>query len=243
MRRLLAVSLLAVLVPCTFAEAAGERRLAHKKNGGQSKGTFVGGTFHAPKALRAVLVATPRSRYTAATQVTCPMEAGGTKVAKTEKTVTKGRIELRVPIPRGAIKPTKTCFVEVGGYKGGKALGRTRIAVTLFGSFGPPVLEPEVIDARLANSYVGGYLRMDDAFLDVTGNGKPKLTYGWDRCDGAGANCAPIDGATALEYQARQADVGMRLRGRITATTLDGSDTNFTALTAPVSAEEFDPGG
>jgi len=51
----------------------------------------------------------------------------------------------------------------------------------------------------------------------------------WDRCDTAGANCAPITGATAATYTVAAEDVGMTLR-------LDAGARNAYGASAPVSS-------
>jgi hypothetical protein len=55
------------------------------------------------------------------------------------------------------------------------------------------------------------------------------FAYRWLRCptDGGaadGSNCAPIGGATGTTYKLRDADVGIRIRVRVTASNADGSD-------------------
>ena len=64
-----------------------------------------------------------------------------------------------------------------------------------------------------------------------TWSGSTPMTfaYRWLRCptDGGapdGSNCAPIGSATSNDYRVRDADVGLRLRVRVTATNADGSD-------------------
>jgi fibronectin type 3 domain-containing protein len=53
-----------------------------------------------------------------------------------------------------------------------------------------------------------------------TWTGTPPITYSyqWKRCDSAGANCTTISGATASTYTLVSADVGNRVRARVTAT-------------------------
>ncbi len=48
-------------------------------------------------------------------------------------------------------------------------------------------------------------------------SGSPALSRSWRRCDANGAACSPIAGATAASYTPTTADVGMRLRVRVTA--------------------------
>lgn len=66
-------------------------------------------------------------------------------------------------------------------------------------------------------------------------------TYRWRRCpkDGGApdaSNCGVISGATKSEYRVRSADVGFRLRVRVTATNSDGSDTAASNATDIVRA-------
>lgn len=57
-----------------------------------------------------------------------------------------------------------------------------------------------------------------------TWSGSPTgYSYQWQRCDGAGANCANIAGATAKTYVFRDADIGHRLAVVVTAVNADGS--------------------
>jgi hypothetical protein len=47
--------------------------------------------------------------------------------------------------------------------------------------------------------------------------------YAWLRCDSQGGNCTTIGGATSRTYTVQTADVGSRLRVRVTATNSSGS--------------------
>jgi hypothetical protein len=49
-------------------------------------------------------------------------------------------------------------------------------------------------------------------------SGSPVFAYSWRRCDSAGGNCVPIDGAAGASYTPTAADVGQRLLVRVTAT-------------------------
>ena len=64
----------------------------------------------------------------------------------------------------------------------------------------------------------------------------PDATFGfqWQRCDAAGANCAPVPGATASTYVVTAADVGSTLRVVVTATNRFGSAPGTSAQTAVV---------
>jgi hypothetical protein len=51
-----------------------------------------------------------------------------------------------------------------------------------------------------------------------TWTGSPAYGWSWRRCDAAGGACVPIDGANAALYTPTAADVGGRLRVRVSAT-------------------------
>jgi hypothetical protein len=61
-------------------------------------------------------------------------------------------------------------------------------------------------------------------------------TYAWQRCEANGTGCADIAGATANRYVVQAADVGKRLRSRVTARNTTGSSTAFSALTGVITA-------
>jgi len=73
--------------------------------------------------------------------------------------------------------------------------------------------------------------------------GKPlAFTYQWRSCDAAGANCAPIDGATGESYRPASTDVGHSLKVVVTATSGVGSAMSLTAPTTTVSPAGTSPG-
>ncbi|MGH7922013.1 MAG: hypothetical protein ACREQM_19020, partial [Candidatus Dormibacteraceae bacterium] len=63
--------------------------------------------------------------------------------------------------------------------------------------------------------------------------------YQWERCDGSGANCAPIAGATASTYTVATADIEHALRVAVTATNPIGS---ATAVSSPTQSVPVSPG-
>jgi len=70
-------------------------------------------------------------------------------------------------------------------------------------------------------------------------SGASSFSYQWQRCDGAGANCAAIAGATGQGYNLTSADVAHTLRVQVTARNSRGATTatsNPTALVAPARA-------
>lgn len=62
------------------------------------------------------------------------------------------------------------------------------------------------------------------------------FAYQWLRCDTNGANCAAVAGATAQTYTLVAADVGRRMRFRVTATNSSGATTKDSNGTAVVAA-------
>lgn len=59
--------------------------------------------------------------------------------------------------------------------------------------------------------------------------------YQWDRCDGAGANCAAIAGATGQTYNATSADVTHTLRVAVRASNKVGSSSATSGQTAVIA--------
>ena len=71
---------------------------------------------------------------------------------------------------------------------------------------------------------------------DWDGTAPIGFAYAWQRCDTAGANCAPIAGATASTYDLTPADVGSRMRVVVTATNAAGSRSAASDPTTTVAA-------
>lgn len=67
-------------------------------------------------------------------------------------------------------------------------------------------------------------------------NQPTSFAYQWERCDGGGANCAAIAGATAQTFTLGTADVGHRLRVQVTASNSAGSGTATSNATGVVQA-------
>ncbi len=61
--------------------------------------------------------------------------------------------------------------------------------------------------------------------------------YQWRRCDGSGASCADIGGATSSAYTLQGADVGKTLRVQVTATDSEGTAAESSAATEVVAAQ------
>lgn len=66
-------------------------------------------------------------------------------------------------------------------------------------------------------------------------NNPTAFEYRWLRCGAAGAGCAGIPGATETTYTLAAADIGHRMRVRVTAVNADGATNARSAPTAVVS--------
>jgi sugar lactone lactonase YvrE len=71
-----------------------------------------------------------------------------------------------------------------------------------------------------------------------TWTGTPTLTYAyqWERCDGSGASCSDVTGATSATYGLGAGDVGRTIRVVVTATNAGGSVSSTSTTTTTVSA-------
>jgi hypothetical protein len=69
------------------------------------------------------------------------------------------------------------------------------------------------------------------------------LGYQWQRCDAAGANCAPIPGATTQTYAIAPGDAGFTLDVVVSATNVYGSASATSAPTGVVPPEIPPPAG
>jgi len=76
-----------------------------------------------------------------------------------------------------------------------------------------------------------------------TWSGTAPITYTnqWRRCDGGGANCADVAGATGSTYVLGPADVGATMRVTVTATNAVGTSSAVSAATAVVAASASPP--
>jgi hypothetical protein len=62
--------------------------------------------------------------------------------------------------------------------------------------------------------------------------------YQWYRCDGSGAHCSSIHGATAAGYELGAKDVGKSIGLTVTATDSTGASTAYASLVGPIAAAE-----
>jgi hypothetical protein len=79
----------------------------------------------------------------------------------------------------------------------------------------------------------GSNIQLDDVGR-WTGTQPFTYAYQWVRCDADGTNCADIPGSTAYRRSLTSADVGKRIKARVTATNSAGSGTNESGLSPVV---------
>ena len=93
--------------------------------------------------------------------------------------------------------------------------------------------------ANVSPPTISGLAVVGETLTSSTGSwtGTPTITfaYAWQRCDGGGASCAPIGGATSATYVVADDDLGSTLRVEVTGTNGDGSASAVSAQTAAVT--------
>lgn len=110
------------------------------------------------------------------------------------------------------------------------------------GSASPTAAQQQYGPNNTAPPVVTGEARATQVLTTSNGSWQSSTTiaytYGWQRCDAAGSGCADIAGATANRYTLQTADVGKRLRSKVTARSTTGSTTAISALTDVVVAQD-----
>jgi hypothetical protein len=81
---------------------------------------------------------------------------------------------------------------------------------------------------------VGGVLTASPG--SWSGSGAVSFAYQWYRCDGSGAHCLSIHGATGLTYTEVAKDVGKTIGFAVHATDKTGTSTVYAGLVGPVAA-------
>jgi hypothetical protein len=120
------------------------------------------------------------------------------------------------------------------------------------GAAAPTVVPTNTVEPRITGTAEQGRL-LTTTRGTWTGTAPITYTYQWVRCgpDGGqadGGNCAIISGATGHQHRLTTADVGFRLRARVTASNADGSRTaasnpTGTVLGPPVNTAPPSPRG
>jgi hypothetical protein len=116
----------------------------------------------------------------------------------------------------------------------GLASGLTALAAVVTMADAQPAVVPGNTEspAIVGTARDGELLAVKDG--EWSGTNPMTFTYQWEVCDGAGGNCASINGATAKIYRAATTDVGRRLRVQVTAKNASGSKTATTEATPAV---------
>jgi len=141
-----------------------------------------------------------------------------------------------------ALTPNKTWRrLRLAALSGGLALG------TFLAGFasvpGASVAAPNVAPQNTGEPAITGTPAVGQILRSSNGSwsGTTPMTFAfrWVRCDASGSlpdgsDCPRISGATERAYEVRRADVGFRLRVRVTATNADGSATAASNPTAVV---------
>jgi hypothetical protein len=98
---------------------------------------------------------------------------------------------------------------------------------------------PASAPANTALPQVAGTAQVGQTLTTSNGtwSGTPtSYAYQWRRCDGAGANCANVLGATATTYKLVTGDASATFRANVTAANTAGSSTASSVQTAAVAA-------
>ena len=94
-----------------------------------------------------------------------------------------------------------------------------------------------VLPANVSPPTISGLAVTGETLTSSLGSwtGTPPISFArvWERCDGAGASCAAIGGATAETYVVTDADITFTLRVVVTATNADGP-VSVPSATTPV---------
>jgi subtilisin family serine protease len=144
-------------------------------------------------------------------------------------TAIAGATSLQLTLGLAQIARTLRLRVTATG-AGGTAIADSAATPVITGTAPVSTVAPTVTGtARIASVLTG-------AAGTWTGAPVPTVTRQWLRCDAAGSACTPIAGAAAATYAAAVADLGARLRLRVTAVNAYGTVTADSPATAAVTA-------
>lgn len=94
--------------------------------------------------------------------------------------------------------------------------------------------------ANTSAPVISGNIVVGSALTIATGNWSGtspfSYSYGWQRCDANGNNCATISGATAQSYTLSDADAGNRVRGIVTASNTAGTTTAYSQMSGTIAS-------
>src|SRR2546426_21148 len=121
---------------------------------------------------------------------------------------------------------TVTATNQYGSTKASSNLSDVMVAKGL----GPASTSPPVVSG---SAQVGQKLTLSQG--SWSGSTPMSFSYGWQRCDSNGNNCAAISAATKATYTVASADLGHRLRGFVRASNSFGASTATSVPTAVVT--------
>lgn len=129
---------------------------------------------------------------------------------------------------KGATNPTYTLTSAEVGYRIRIRVYATNAAGTVYAfSKATAIVVAATPPVNVAPPTISGITRQDETLTATTGtwSGTSPLAYRymWRRCAADGSNCVTIAGAAAPSYGLTAADVGSRIRVRVTATNVAGS--------------------
>jgi hypothetical protein len=124
------------------------------------------------------------------------------------------------------IQATVTATNQYGSTKASSNLSDVVVAKGL----GPASTSPPVVSGT---AQVGQKLTLTQG--SWSGSTPMSFSYGWQRCDSNGNNCAAISGATRANYTVASADLGHTLRGFVRASNSFGASTATSVPTAVVT--------
>ena len=115
--------------------------------------------------------------------------------------------------------------------------GQTSVTSVLFG---PVAAAPPAVTA---NPSLSGTAQVGQALTTDGGHwlGNPTLTYRWSACDANGAACQPIAAATSARFTLTASELGLRLKVTVTGTSILGSASGDSPLSAVVGAAPVAP--
>src|SRR3989442_7419563 len=124
---------------------------------------------------------------------------------------------------------TQATVTATNQYGSAKASSNLSDVVVAKGS-GPASTSPPVV----SGSAQGGQ-KLTLSQGSCSGSTPMSFSYGWQRCDSNGNNCAAISGATRANYTVASADLGHTLRGFVRASNSFGATTATSVPTAAVT--------
>jgi hypothetical protein len=124
------------------------------------------------------------------------------------------------------VQATVTATNQYGSAKASSNLSD----VVVVKGLGPASTSPPVVSGT---AQLGQQLTLSQG--SWSGSTPMSFSYGWERCDSNGNNCAAISGATKAIYSVASADLGHTLRGFVRASNSFGASTATSVPTAVVT--------